>query len=76
MAWVLLALEVALTPNPQIRMTCTALQLRPSMGARIDGWQSKASIREESENDAFHFPRSKKPLTDFLRQYQYPNPLS
>ncbi len=38
------------------------------MGARINGLRSKTLIREESENHAFHSPRSKKPLTDFLRQ--------
>ncbi len=45
------------------------LPLRPSVGARINGLSSKTLIREESENDAFHSPRSKKPVMDFLRQY-------
>jgi len=39
------------------------------MGARINGLRSKTLILEESENDAFHSPRSKKPLMDFLRHY-------
>jgi hypothetical protein len=44
------------------------ITIAPVHGARINGLRSKALIREESENDAFHSPRSKKPLTDFLRQ--------
>ena len=48
-------------------MTCI-LSSRPSVGARINDINCESLIREGSENDAFHFPRSKKPLTDFLRQ--------
>ena len=58
-------------------MTCNAnrvgyfrqyrLPSRPSMGARINDINRESLIREGSENDVFHFPRSKKPLMDFLR---------
>jgi len=42
---------------------------RPLKGARINYLQRKLLIREESENDTFRFPMSKKPLVDFLRHY-------
>ena len=32
-------------------------------------WEVKSLIREESGNDDFHFPLSKKPIMDFLRPY-------
>ncbi len=37
------------------------------MGARINDINLEALIREGSGNDAFRFPGSEKPLTDFLR---------
>ncbi len=49
-------------------MTCILLS-RPSVGDRINDINRGSLIREGSENDAFHFPRSKKPRMDFLRQY-------
>ena len=48
-------------------MACI-LPSRPSVGARIHNLQRELWIREGWENDAFPFPRSKKPFTDFLRQ--------
>ena len=39
------------------------------MGARINDINLESLIREGSGNRAFRFPRSKKPLTDFLRPY-------
>jgi hypothetical protein len=41
------------------------------MGARINDIDLESLIREGSGNRAFRFPRSKKPLTDFLRQQQF-----
>jgi len=38
--------------------------------SKIDGLHRKLLICEESENDIFRFPRSKKPWMDFLRPYQ------
>ena len=46
----------------------TILPSRPCMGARINDINLESLIREGSGNRAFRFPRSKKPLTDFLRQ--------
>ena len=43
------------------------LPLRPSMGARINDVNLESLIREGSGNDDFRFPKSKKPLMDFLR---------
>ena len=40
------------------------------MGAQINDLQRKLLICEESENDTFRFPWSKKPRMDFLRPYQ------
>ncbi len=39
-------------------------------GAQINDLHRKLLICEESENDTFRFPRSKKPWMDFLRHYQ------
>ncbi len=44
------------------------LPSRPSVGARVNDINLESLIREERGNDVFRFPRSKKPLTDFLRQ--------
>jgi len=43
---------------------------RPEWGAQINDWQLKSLICEESENDTFRFPWSKKPRMDFLLPYQ------
>ncbi len=40
---------------------------RPLGGAQINDLLRKLLICEESENDTFRFPRSKKPWMDFLR---------
>jgi hypothetical protein len=45
--------------------------MRPVQGARINDLQCKSLICKESENDTFHFPRSKRPRRDFLRQLQH-----
>ena len=42
----------------------------PRMGAQINDCRYKSLICKESENDTFHFPRSKKPILDFLRPCQ------
>ena len=39
-------------------------------GAQINDRQCKSLICEESENDTFRIPWSKKPIMDFLRPYQ------
>jgi hypothetical protein len=43
---------------------------RPGWGAQINDRQGKSLICEESENDTFRFPWSKKFRLDFLRPYQ------
>ncbi len=45
-------------------MTCILLS-RPRVGARSDDINRESLIREGSENDAFRFPWSEKPLTGF-----------
>jgi len=40
------------------------------MGAQIKDLQGKSLICEESENDIFRFPLSKKPWVGFSRHYQ------
>ncbi len=46
------------------------ITIAPVHGARINDINLESLIREGSGNDAFRFPMSKKPLTDFLRPYQ------
>ncbi len=42
-------------------------------GAQINDLQCKLLICEESENDIFRFPLSKKPKMDFLQPYKKTN---
>ncbi len=42
----------------------------PRMGAQINDRQNRSLICEESENDTFRFPFSKKFRMNFLRGYQ------
>jgi hypothetical protein len=42
----------------------------PLWGAQINDRHHKSLICEESENDIFRFPLSKKSRLDFLRPYQ------
>ncbi len=52
-------------------MTLQKVINAPIEGAQINNLHRKSVICEESENDIFRFPWSKKPWMDFLRPYKY-----
>jgi hypothetical protein len=53
-------MDEIITTTP-IMMTSQEVIIAPIGGAQIDDLRSKLLICEESENDIFRFPRSKKP---------------